>query len=92
MKSLREREFRRTETEEQVKLASMKGVERKKLRDTTDKVNSILKRIATNTIGKTNRLIYAGAQVIKAEQGIKSERGKHRKEPGWKTRLEKKLK
>ena len=73
----REREFRRTETEEQVKLASMKGVERKKLRDITEKVNSIIKRITTNTIGETNRLIYAGARVIRAELGIKSERNKH---------------
>ena len=70
----------------------MKDVERKKLRDITEKVNSIIKRIATNTIGETNRLIYAGARVIRAELGMESERNKHRKEPGWKTRLEMKLK
>ena len=56
-----EREFRRTETEEQVKLDSMKDVEHKKLRDITEKVNSMIKRISTNTIGETNRLIHAGA-------------------------------
>ena len=69
----------------------MKDVERKKLRDITE-VNCIIKRIATNTIGETNRLIYAGARVIRAELGMESERNKHRKEPGWKTRLEMKLK
>ena len=67
----------------------MKGVECKKLKDITEKVNSIIRKIATNTIGETNRLIYAGAGVIRAELGIKSERNKHRKEPGWKTKLEK---
>ena len=87
-----ERKFRRTETEEQEKLASMKGGESKKLRDITEEINSIIKRIATNTIGETNRLIYAGARVIRAKLGIKSERNTHRTEPGWKTRLEKKLK
>ena len=66
-----------------MKLASMKGVERKKLRDVTEKVNSNIKRIATNTIGETNWLIYAGARFITAELGIKSVRNKHRKEPGW---------
>ena len=91
MKSLRA-SSEKTETEEQVKLASMKGVERKKLRDITEKVNSVIKKTATNTIGETNRLIYAGAEVIRAELGIKSERNKHRKKPGWKTRLKKKTK
>ena len=70
----------------------MKGVEVKKLRDITEKVNSIIKRIATNTIGETNRLIYAGTRVVRAKVGMKSERNKHRKETGWKTKLEKKLK
>ena len=37
-------------------------------------------------------MIYAGAQDIRAELSTKSERNKHQKEPGWKTRLEKKLK
>ena len=69
-------EFQRIETEEQVKLTNMKGVEDKKLWDVTEKVNSIIKRIATNTIGETNRLIYAGARVIKAKLGMKLERNK----------------
>ena len=69
----------------------MKGVECKKLKDITEKVNSIIRKIATNTIGETNRLIYAGARVIRAELSIRSERNKHQKEAGWKTRLEKKL-
>ena len=69
----------------------MKGVECRKLRDITEKVNSIIKKIATITFGGTNRLIYAGARVIRAELGIKLERNKHRKEAGWKT-IEKKTK
>ena len=69
----------RISPEEQAKLASMKGDEHTKLWDITEKVNSIIKIIAINTIDETNRLIYAGARVIKAELGIYSERNKHQK-------------
>ena len=57
-----------------MKLASIKGVECKKPWDIAEKVNSIIKRIATNTIGETNRLVYAGTQVIRAELSKKLEK------------------
>ena len=83
--------YRRMEREEVMKATSMKGVEHKKLNDTTERVNSVIWKVGTNTIDETNRLICAGALVVCEELGRVKQKEGNREEPGWKTRLERKV-
>lgn len=83
--------YRRMGREGVMKATSMKGVEHKKLNDTTERVNSVIWKIGTNTIDETNSPICAGALVVCEELGRGKQNDRNREESGWTTRLERKV-
>ena len=69
---------------------NLRAVDRKKLKEATQAVNNVIKKLDTKNISETNRLTLAGANVVadllqvKRKQRPKKEQNK---EPWWKQRM-----
>ena len=53
------------------RLPSLRGIERRKLKEVTKKVDAVREKIETNDITNTNDLMYAGAAVVTDLVGMK---------------------
>ena len=53
------------------RLPSLRGIERRKLKEVTKKVDAVREKIETNDITNTNDLMYAGAAVVTDLVGVK---------------------
>ena len=51
-----------------------------------------MRKFKTNSITKTNELLYAGAAVVANRLGVKINEAVERKEPMWRRRLQNKIK
>ena len=51
-----------------------------------------MRKFKTNSITKTNALLYAGAVVVANRLGVKINEAVERKEPMWRRRLQNKIK
>ena len=78
------------ENTDEIKVANLRRVPWKQVKEKTLLVNKVINRIKTRDIGETNQLILAGASVVKDLLGIK-EWKKRKGEPWWKWRLKKKI-
>ena len=67
-----------------------KYVDNKRMKDATKKVNKAARKIVTNNISETNRLLRAVAWCTAEVLQLK-ERKKEKKEPWWKMRLQKNI-
>ena len=74
-----------------VRLPSLRGIDRRKLKISVQKVDAVLKKIETTDITSTNDLIYADAVIVNEIVGVKSSGKTTDKEPWWKRRLQKQV-
>ena len=68
------------------RLPSLRGIDRRKLKEVTKKVDAVLEKIETKYITTTNDLMQAGAAVVTDLVGVKRGNRQTRKEPWWKRR------
>ena len=59
---------------ERERLPSLRGIDRRKLKEVTKKGDAVLEKIETNDITTTNDLMYAGAAVVIDLVGVKREK------------------
>ena len=74
-----------------VRLPSLRGIDRRKLEISVQKVDAVLQKIETTDITSTNDLIYADAVIVNEIVGVKSSGKTTDKEPWWKRRLQKQV-
>ena len=75
-----------------VRLPSLRGIDRRKLEISVQKVDAVLQKIETTDITSTNDLIYADAVIVNEIVGVKSSGKTTDKEPCmWKRRLQKQV-
>ena len=74
------------------KLPALWDILKKKLLQETAKDDKVLRKFKTNSITKTNELLYAGAVVVANRLGVKINEAVERKEPMWRRRLQNKIK
>ena len=73
-----------------VRLPSLRGIDRRKLKIAVQKVDAVLQKIETTNITSTNDLTYAGAVIVNGIVGVKSSSGKATdKKTWWKRQLQK---
>ena len=78
---------------ERKRLPSLRGIDRKRLLNTVEKVDEVLGRIRVSDITDVNELIYCGAALVTDIVGAKSGGNEHKtKNPPWRRRLENQLK
>ena len=73
---------------EKIRVPSLRGIERSKLRNAVQTVKVMLGNIVTTDITATNDLIYAGSVIVNEMVGVKRKENYTRKQPWWKRRLE----
>ena len=75
---------------EKTQLSSLRKVNKKKLKETVELVNTVIHNVITNTITKMSNLLYAGVYVVGEKVGkMKKDRtNEKRKEPWWKRRIQ----
>ena len=66
---------------------NVRNIERSRTKSAT-----ALRFIETKSIRETNRLLPAGAIVVAAQLGVRSNQNKPQKKPWWKRRIESKIK
>ena len=71
---------------ERIRLPSLRGIERSKLRNAVQTVNAVLGKIVTSDITSTNDLIYAGSVIVNEMVGVKRIENDKIKQPWWKRR------
>ena len=74
---------------------NLRAVDRKKLKEATQAVNNVIKKLDTKNISETNRLTLAGANVVADVLQVKYKqrpRKEQNKEPWWKRRKMKQIK
>ena len=74
------------------RLPALRNVPKKKLLEKTAQVHKVLSKFKTQSITKTNELLYAGAVVVTNKLGVKTDIVVGRKEPLWERRLQNKIK
>ena len=70
---------------EKIRVPSLRGIERSKLKHAVQTVNVVLGKIVTTA---TNDLIYAGSVIVNEMVGVKRKENYTSKQPWWKRRLE----
>ena len=79
-------------SEQRVRLPSVRSCDRTNLRVEVGKVNGAINRIQTHDISELNSLLHAAACVTTERMGMLKERsGKRTKEPFWKRRIKKNI-
>ena len=75
---------------EKTQLSSLRKVNKKKLKETVELVNTVIHNVITNTITKMSNLLYTGVYVVGEKVGkMKKDRtNEKRKEPWWKRRIQ----
>ena len=73
------------------RLPALRNVAKEKLLEETAKVDKVLIKFKSQSITKTNELLYAGAVVVTNRVGLKIDKVARRKEPMWKRRLQNKV-
>ena len=76
---------------DRIRLPPLRGIERSKLRNAVQSVNTVLGKIVTTDITSTNDLIYAGFVAVNEMIGIKQKENYTSKQPWWKRRLEQQI-
>ena len=72
---------------ERLEAQNLRHVDRKKLRETSRIVNSVINRVKNKNITKTNVLLLAGANVVADLMNIKKKKASRDKDPWWKKRI-----
>ena len=72
---------------ERLEAQNLRYVDRKKLRETSTIVNSVINRVQTKNITETNVLVLAGANVVADLMNIKKKKASRDKDPWWKKRI-----
>ena len=70
---------------------NLRNVERKRLKEKVKEVNKVLAFMETKDITQTNRLLLAAGQVVAKRLGVKKQQSKEKVVPGWKRRLNDRL-
>ena len=90
---LRERIVTLASTPEDIKVKSLRHIDRKKLATLTEEVNCAVATIETSCITETNTLLLAAAHIVREELGEKifNPNSSPKKDPWWKRRVEEKI-
>ena len=74
------------------KLQALRNVPKNKLLQESAKVDKVLSKFKTDSITKTNELLYTGAAVVTYTLGVKIDKVADRNETMWNRRLQNKIK
>ena len=74
------------------KLQTLRNVPKNKLLQESAKVDKVLSKFKTDSITKTNELLYTGAAVVTYTLGVKIDKVADRNETMWNRRLQNKIK
>ena len=66
---------------------NLRHVDRKKLRETSTRVNSVISRVKSKNLSEINVLVLAGANVVADLMNIKKKKASRDKDPWWKKRI-----